>query len=93
MAANKNQPGGQTHPEGGYGDRGREANRERVQDSEHHRDGGENDTESSAHPTREGGHKIYEDRQQHDEADKNAEKNRLNRDRDRGVAGPGDRAR
>jgi hypothetical protein len=32
---------------------------------------------------RQGRHKIYEDRQQHDEADKNSEKNRLARDRDR----------
>jgi hypothetical protein len=93
MAKKKNQPPGQTHPEGGYGERGREANRERVQHSEQHRDGGANDADSSGHQHHEGGHKIYEDRQQHDEADKNAEKNRLNRDRDRGVTGPGDYGR
>ena len=29
---------------------------------------------------REGKHKIYEDREQHDEAEKNSEKNRLTRD-------------
>jgi hypothetical protein len=32
----------------------------------------------------EGGHRLREDREQHDEADKNSEKNRLNRDWKRG---------
>ena len=33
---------------------------------------------------KQGGHRLNEDRQQHDEGDKNSEKNRLNRDRKRG---------
>ncbi len=82
------QPGAQTNAEGQYGDRAREANRERVQ-----RGGGDDGFDpGDADPAtdeqrqgrhRDGGHRIYEDRQQHDEADKNSEKNRLNRDRDR----------
>ena len=85
MAANKQQPPGQDHPEGGYGDRSRDANRERIQ-----RRGDADDMESNTQPHHEGGHKIYEDRQQHDEADKNSEKNRLRRDRSRGGQNPGD---
>lgn len=80
MADERNQPPAQSHPEGGYGDRARDANRERIEG----RDDGDADapdTGANAHHPREGGHKIYEDRQQHDEADKNAEKNRLRRDR------------
>lgn len=39
--------------------------------------------DAQAVETRQGKHKIYEGRKQHDEADKNAEKNRLMRDIDR----------
>ena len=79
--------GAQAHAEGEYGSRAREGNRERLHrtgdddtdgDTAQTRDAG--DAQGSA---REGKHRIYEDRQQHDEADKNSEKNRLNRDRDR----------
>jgi hypothetical protein len=76
----KNQPGAQQHAEGDYGDKARQRNREELQS------GGDNedDRAPSAAPPREGRHKIHEDREQHDEADKNSEKNRLARDRDRG---------
>jgi hypothetical protein len=35
-------------------------------------------------PSAEGGHRLREDREQHDEADKNSERNRLTRDEKRG---------
>jgi hypothetical protein len=73
-----NQPGAQRHPEGGYGEAARKANLDRLQTSQ---DAGDDD--DAAEQPRQGRHKIYEDRQQHDEADKNSEKNRLARDRDR----------
>ena len=73
-----NQPGAQRPPEGGYGDAARKANLDRLHTSE---DGGAED--DAVDQPREGRHKIHEDRQQHDEADKNSEKNRLARDRDR----------
>ena len=72
-----NQPGAQTHAEGTYGNAAREANQERLQSPP------DPDDDVIARSD-EGRHKIYEDRQQHDEADKNAEKNRLNRDRSKG---------
>lgn len=73
------QQGAQIHAEGQYGDRAREANLERIHDGESQADGdAENQSESSI-PS-EGRHRLSEDRQQHDEADKNSEKNRA-RDR------------
>jgi hypothetical protein len=69
------QKGAQRHGEGEYGDQARERNRERVQEPA----GAE--TEEPTH-SREGRHRLREDRQQHDEADKNSEKNRLARERD-----------
>ena len=74
-----NQPGAQRHPEGGYGDAARKANLDRLHTSQD----ADADDETVEQP-REGRHKIHEDRQQHDEADKNSEKNRLARERDRG---------
>ena len=71
------QKGAQRHAEGEYGDQARERNRERLQE----RVGDDADAERSTQD-RVGKHRIYEDRQQHDEADKNSEKNRLARDRD-----------
>ena len=80
--------GAQTHAEGEYGSKAREANRDRLQ----HRGDELSETEASAPPDgdhREGGHRIYEDRQQHDEADSRSEKNRLARDKDKRGKGPG----
>ena len=80
--------GAQTHAEGEYGPKGRAANRDRLQ----HR-GDEPDEAEASVPAegdhREGGHRIYEDRQQHDEADSRSEKNRLARDKDKRGKGPG----
>ena len=74
-----NQPGAQRHAEGGYGEVARKANLERLQTSQ------DADAEDDViDRSGEGRHKIHEDRQQHDEADKNSEKNRLARERDRG---------
>ena len=81
-----NQPGGQTHAEGEYGDKAREANRARLQQE------GERDAESARRDEghdREGGHRLREDRQQHDEADLRSDKNRLARDEDKRDKGPG----
>ncbi|HET7456404.1 MAG TPA: hypothetical protein VFJ74_02050 [Gemmatimonadaceae bacterium] len=73
------QKGGQTHAEGQHGTKTREAllqelnaNGQRTGDAE------QEHQEAVAH--REGKHKIHEDREQHDEAEKNSEKNRLTRD-------------
>jgi hypothetical protein len=74
-----NQPGAQRHPEGGYGEKARKANLERLHTSQNP-DPDDDIIERSG----EGRHKIHEDRQQHDEADKNSEKNRLARERDSG---------
>jgi hypothetical protein len=73
------QQGAQTHGEGEYGDVARSANRDRIHHSERQADGAGND-ESESSPATDGKHRLSEDRQQHDEADKNAEKNRA-RDR------------
>ena len=69
------QKGAQRHGEGEYGDQARERNRERLQEPF------DGETEEPTH-SREGRHRLHEDRQQHDEADKNSEKNRLARERD-----------
>ena len=72
-----NQPGAQRHAEGEYGEAARKANQERLQTPP------DADDDVIAR-SGEGRHHIYEDRQQHDEADKNAEKNRLAKDRSQG---------
>ena len=75
------QQGAQRHAEGEYGDKARERNRERLQEPIGDEDATERPTNDRA-----GKHRIYEGREQHDEADKNREKNRLARDRDAGRA-------
>ena len=80
--------GAQTHAEGEYGSKARDANRDRLQ----HRGDELSETEASAPAEgdhREGGHRIYEDRQQHAEADSRSEKNRLAHDKDKRGKGPG----
>jgi len=74
---NNDQQGAQEHAEGEYGDQARERNRERLQESVAEMD--DTDRPSS---TRAGKHRLHENREQHDEADKNSEKNRLARERD-----------
>lgn len=70
-----NQPGAQRHAEGTYGDAAREANRERLVSEP------ADDNVISHGP--DGRHRLHEDRQQHDEADKNSEKNRLDKEEGR----------
>lgn len=82
------QRGAQTNAEGEYGSNARDANRGRVQ----HRGDELNETEAAAPAKRdhdEGGHRIHEDREQHDEADSRSEKNRLARDKEKRGKGPG----
>jgi hypothetical protein len=74
------QPGAQQHAEGEYGDKAREANREQLQRGEDQTD----ELESNPLRRREGRHRIHEDRQQHDEADKNSDKDRIRHDREKG---------
>ena len=74
------QQGAQQHAEGEYGDRARERNQEQLQERLADVD------ETDAPTPRAGKHRMYEGREQHDEADKNREKNRLEHDRDLGRA-------
>lgn len=76
----KQQKGGQRHAEGEHGPRTKQAIRVELESGSDRDDA----RESGPRAPRPGGRKIYEDRQQHDEADKNSEKNRLARDADAG---------
>lgn len=78
MSDRGNQPGAVNHPEGGHGDRTREQLREELESGTSERA----DYDAGASAARPGKHRLHEDRQQHDEADKNSEKNRLARERD-----------
>jgi len=82
------QRGPKTHAEGEYGSKARDANRDRLQ----HR-GDESSEPGTSAPAEnddgQGGDRIYEDREQHDEADLRSEKNRLARDKDKRGKGPG----
>jgi len=75
-----NQPGAQRHAEGEYGDVARKANQERLESP---LDAEDSDDDVIAR-SGEGRHHIYEDRQQHDDADLNAEKNRVSHDQSKG---------
>lgn len=80
QALKGHQKGAQTHAEGTqHGDKTHEAIIEQL--NAHGAGEAANDQPEMA--PRYGKHHIYEDRQQHDEADKNAEKQRLQRDLDR----------
>lgn len=77
MSDRERQQGAQTHPEGGHGERTRERLREA------HDSGMSEPPADEAQPDqRLGKHRLHEDREQHDEADKNSEKNRLARGTD-----------
>jgi hypothetical protein len=72
------QQGAQTHPEGGHGERTRQRLREDLESGR-----GEAEEYDAGPPApRPGKHRVHEDRQQHDEAEKNSEKNRLAREAD-----------
>ena len=77
MSDRERQQGAQTHPEGGHGERTRERLREELES------GVSEPSVDEAQPgERLGKHRLHEDREQHDEADKNSEKNRLARSDD-----------
>lgn len=72
----KQQKGPQGHPEGAHGDKTHQALLHQLhsRSPEKETDHGQRTSEE-----RPGGHHAFEDREQHDEADKNADKNRLAR--------------
>ena len=72
----KRQKGAQRHAEGTHGEVTRRAIREQINSGSRH----EEPSQSDPVEPKLGRHKIHEDREQHDEADKNSEKNRLARD-------------
>ena len=76
-----NQKGAQQHPQGGHGDRTHKAIVNQLQKNAHTPADEENPLENA-----QGKHHIYEDRQQHDEADKNQDKDHLRHDRAKGRA-------
>jgi len=75
MAKKGKQKGAQQHPEGAHGDKARAHLIQELQSGK---------TESPRAPDtshdEEGKHRLFEGREQHDEADRNSEKNRLDRD-------------
>jgi hypothetical protein len=85
MAKGKdNQPGGQTHAEGQHGDKTHEA----FIESLHEKLGGAEEARSESRGSQDfdefgqpkpGHHRLTEDRQQHDPAEKDSEFNRLGR--------------
>jgi len=74
-----NQKGAQRHAEGQQGDR----TKSRQQEELHSGSGSRSEAthREAQHPT-DGKHRLFEGRQQHDEAELNSEKNRLNSDID-----------
>ena len=70
-----NQKGAQRHAEGTQGPK----TRARQQEILHSGERGETARQDAQHPT-DGRHRLFERREQHDEADLNSEKNRLSRD-------------
>lgn len=92
MAENKKnegkQKGAQTHAEGQHSDRahskfleeihGKHGGSEESEGAPQSQGQGQNDADEFGRPI-EGRHRLHEDRQQHDEAEKNSEANRLRR--------------
>ena len=70
-----NQKGAQRHAEGQQGPK---TTRKQIEQFESG-PSGETQRQDAQHPA-DGGHRLFEQREQHDEADLNSEKNRLNRD-------------
>ncbi len=75
MAKKGKQKGAQAHAEGQHGNKAHAHLREQLESGESG-DSGEGDELHAA----EGKHRLFEGREQHDEADKNSEKNRLDQD-------------
>ena len=74
------QKGAQQHAEGQQGEKTHQRLQEKLQSGRREPDPAE-DRASHDDP---GAHRLFEDRQQHDEAEKNSEKNRLNAEWKRG---------
>jgi hypothetical protein len=68
------QKGAQTHAEGQHGDKAHSRFIETIHE------GRETSASEIQAESSEGAHRLREDREQHDEAEKNSEKNRLTRD-------------
>ena len=75
MAKKGQQKGAQTHAEGQHGKKAHKHLIEQLQSGERET----RDANRDSHDE-EGKHRLFENREQHDEADKNSEKNRLERD-------------
>ena len=78
------QKGAQSHAEGQHGDATHRRNIEQLQDSSQQELLEEDVTRRRAGGTNPGGHRLGEDREQHDEAEKNSERNRLAIEQERG---------
>ena len=84
MANRGDQKGPQQHAEGQHGDK----THDRL--VEQRNEGRSRERSEQGMNAQPGGHRLHEDREQHDEAEKNSEKNRLATDADRGKADPDD---
>jgi hypothetical protein len=76
-----NQKGPQQHAEGQHGERTHSRFQEQLHESR------ETEADNVIETHREGKHRLDEDREQHDEADKNQDKNRINKSRRDGNGG------
>lgn len=74
-----NQKGAQRHAEGQQGEKTRSRQQEQLHSGSKAREEG---TERDTHHPTDGRHRLFEQREQHDEAEQNSEKNRLSSDSD-----------
>ena len=82
------QKGPQEHAEGQHGEKAHQRFLEQLHEGESRESREETAQAAEARANRQdGGHRLREDRQQHDEAEKNSESNRLERDLDVDVNG------
>ena len=85
MSENKerggNQKGAQTHAEGQHGKKAHSRMLEQLHSGE---SGEDRNSGPQRGAPKEGNHRLYEDREQHDEAEKNSEKNRAVIEAERG---------
>ena len=77
MAKNGDTPGPQRHAEGAHGEKTHRRFIEQLQE-------GNPEPKQTEAPPVEGHHRLHQDREQHDEAEKNSEKVRAMREIDRG---------
>jgi hypothetical protein len=82
-----NQKGAQQHPQGGHGDRTHAKIVEQLNSGRPDADDQAKPVNATGKPAAvnaKGKSHLYEDRQQHDEADKNSDKDRIRHDREKG---------